>query len=59
MGLPMDHQPPKVIYKTGSKNPDCITSGKKTQVTIVACVNVKTMQGDMACGEVRGTVHAF
>ena len=68
----MDHQPPKVIYKTGSKNPDCITSGKKTQVTIVACVNaagyslppmviwnVKTMQGDMACGEVRGTVHAF
>ena len=71
-GLPIDHRPPKIICKTGSKNPACITSGNKTQVTIVACVNaagyslppmviwnLKTMQGDMARGEVRGTVHAF
>ena len=68
----MDHRPPKVTCKRGTKNPDYITSGKKTQVTVVACVNaagyslppmviwnVKTMQDDMAYGEVRGTVHAF
>ena len=38
-GLPMDHRPPKVICKTGTKYPEYIISGKKTQVTVVACVN--------------------
>lgn len=71
-GMPLDHHPPKVICKKGMKNPSAITSGKKTQITVVGCVNaagccippmviwnLKTMHPDMAVGEVRGTLHAF
>ena len=71
-GMPLDHHPPKVVCKKGMKNPSCITSGKKTQITVVACVsaagycippmviwNGKSMHPDMAAGEVHGTLHAF
>ena len=71
-GMPLDHRPPKVVCRSGMKNPSAITSGNKTQITVVACVNAagyciqpmviwncKTMHPDMAVGEVRGTLHAF
>ena len=56
-GMPMDYLPPKVWCKSGTKTA-CITTGRKTQVTVVGCANaarycippmvirnVKTMQG--------------
>ena len=71
-GMPLDFRPPKVICQKGVRTVSSISSGKKTQITIVAsmnaignCVppmvilNVKTMHTDMAIGEVRGTLHAF
>lgn len=71
-GMPLEHRPTKVVIKKGMKHPCCVTSGKKTNITVVGCVNagghcippmviwnVKTMHSDMAAGEVRGTLHAF
>ena len=38
-GLPLSPKPLKMVCKTGSKNPSCLESGNKSQVTIVGCVS--------------------
>ncbi len=70
-GMPLSHRPPKIVCKKGAKNPLYVSSGQKSQITIVACTNaagycippmviwnVKTMNANMVVGSVRGTVHA-
>ena len=38
-GMPLEHRPTKVVTKKGMKHPCCVTSGKKTNITVVGCVN--------------------
>ena len=38
-GMPLDHKPPKVISRKGTKKIHCRTSGNKAQITILACAN--------------------
>ncbi len=38
-GMPLDPKPPKVLVKKGVKHPQSITTGDKTQITVLACCN--------------------
>ena len=38
-GIPLDPSTPKVVAKKGQKHPTSLTSGKKSQVTVLACVS--------------------
>ena len=38
-GLPLDHKPSKVVTLKGTKKVHCRTSGKKTQITVLAYAN--------------------
>ena len=38
-GLPLDHNPSKVIAMKGARKVHCRTSGNKMQITILACAN--------------------
>ena len=38
-GLPLSPKPLKMVCKAGSKNPSCLESENKSQVTIVGCVS--------------------
>ena len=71
-GFPLDPKPLKIIDSRGSKNPYCISSGSKSQVSIAACVSAagqslppyiiwkrKTMSPDMAVGELPGTEYGL
>ena len=71
-GFPLDPRPLKTIHEKGEKNPISLTSGSKSQVTVVACVSAsgqtippliiwkrKTMSPDMANGEIPGTQYGF
>ena len=71
-GIPLDPKPLKTIHERGEKNPMSITSGSKSQVTVVACVSAagqtippiiiwkrRTMSPDMAVGELPGTQIVF
>ena len=71
-GFPLDPSPLKTIHKRGDKNPISVTSGSKTQVTVVACVSAsgqtippliiwkrRTMSPDMAVAEIPGTQYGF
>ena len=37
--MPLDHKPPKVIARKGTKKIHCHTLGNKAQITILACAN--------------------
>jgi len=37
-GMPLDAKCQRGIYKVGEQNPAAITSGDKTQITVVGCV---------------------
>ena len=69
-GMPLSHTPPKVIAQVGQKHPYSITSGDKSQITILACASAsgysipptviydcKSLQPDMMEGEVPGTFY--
>ena len=71
-GFPLDPKPLKTIHQRGEKNPVSITSGSKSQVTVVACVSAsgqtipplinwkrRTMSPEMAVGEIPGTQYGF
>ena len=71
-GMPLDPPPPKIVAKKGQKHPTSIGSGKKGQVTILACVsaggycmpplvifNSRTLQNGMDIGEVPGTMYGL
>ncbi len=38
-GMPLDHKPPRVVARKGTKKIHCHTSGNKAQITILACAN--------------------
>ena len=71
-GFPLDPKPLKSVYARGSKNPTLLSSGQKSQVTVVACVSAagqclppmviwdrQTLQPDLAKGEVPGMVYGL
>lgn len=71
-GLPLDPKPLKTVQLKGTKNALAYTSGGKSQITAVGCVNAagqaippmviwdrKTMAPALAHGEVPGTIYGM
>ena len=71
-GMPLDPKPPKTIHQRGAKNPSCISSGTKVQITVVGCVSAcgqcmppmviwdrKNLNPQLADGEVPGTMYGL
>ena len=71
-GVPLCPLGQKGIHKLGSRNPVVITSGDKTQITVVGCVSAagyclppmviwdqKTLAPSLTVGEVPGTVYGL
>jgi hypothetical protein len=71
-GLPLVHQPPKVVAPVGCKHPYTITSSDKSQITVLACASAagnaippmvifdrKALKPDMTVGEVPGTFYGL
>ena len=71
-GFPLDPRPIKTIHKRGERNPYSVSSGSKSQVTVVACVSAsgqsippfivwkrKTMTLELAFGELPGSRYGF
>ena len=71
-GMPFDPEPPKGVFKVGTRNPVSVTTGDKSQVTVVGCVNAagqsippmviwdrKTLQPSMVKGELPGTIYGL
>ena len=71
-GFPLDPKPLRTVNCRGSKNPLCVSSGSKSQVSIAACVSAsgqslppyiiwkrKTMPPVMATGELPGTEYGL
>ena len=69
-GMPLDPKPPKIVAYKGHKNPSQVSSGVKTQVTVVGCVSAggqclppmviwdrKNLPPELAVGEVAGTIY--
>ena len=71
-GLPLSPSPPKGVCRKGTKTPNSITSGDKSQITVVGCVSAaghcippmiiwdrKTLHADMTKGELPGTIYGL
>ena len=71
-GMPLSPKPPKTINQIGAKNVFAITSGDKSQITVVGCVSAggyclppmvifdrKTLAPEMSVGEVPGTIYGL
>ena len=71
-GLPLDPKPPKTVHVKGTKKAIASTSGDKSQITAVGCVNAvgqaippmviwdrKSMAPALAEGEVPGTIYGL
>ena len=71
-GVPLSPKPPKGIYRKGSKNPVAVSSGDKSQITVVGCVNAagyclppmviydrKMLSTEMSEGEIPGTFYGL
>ena len=71
-GVPLKPDLPKIIFKRGTKNPVSVSSGDKSQVTVVGCVSAagycippiiildrKTLHPDMTIGELPGTIYGL
>lgn len=71
-GLPLSPAPPKGVCKKGTKTPNSITSGDKSQITVIGCINAaghcippmiiwdrKTLHADMTKGELPGTIYGL
>ena len=72
IGMPLLHKPPKVVSHVGQKHPYAITSGDKSNITILACASAtgycippmvifdrKHLQLEMTAGEVPGTFYGL
>ena len=70
--LPLSPAPIKGVCKKGTKTPNSITSGDKSQITVIGCVSAaghcippmiiwdrKTLQADMTKGELPGTIYGL
>ena len=44
-GMPLDHRPPKVVCRKRTKKSSAITSGNKTQITVVCMCQWSMQQG--------------
>ena len=73
-GLPISPKPLKMVCCTGTKNPCCVDSGNKSQVTVVGCVSAAGycvppmiiysrkstfVSPEMVQGEIPGTAYGF
>ena len=71
-GIPLDHRSPRVVTKRGHKKVRYATSGNKSQITIVGCINAigqalppfvifdaKNLNLEWAEGEVPGTTYGL
>ena len=71
-GMPLDPKPSRVLVSKGTKHPRAITTGNKTQITILACCNAagyclppfvlfdrKALKQEMCEGEVPGTMYGL
>ena len=72
-GMPLNPKPLKMVCATGSKNPVSITSGNKSQITVVGCVNAagycippmviyggrKTLSAALVQNEIPGTIYGL
>ena len=69
-GMPLEHRSPRVLVKKGQRKVRYCTSGNKSQVTVVACINAtghclppfiiydaKNLNMDWTKGEVPGTTY--
>ena len=63
-GVPLDPKKLKAVFKKGVQNPSCVSSGTKSQITVVGCISAsghaippkviwdrKTLHPDMTVGE--------
>ena len=71
-GMPLDHRPPKVLAVKGQKKVRYCTSGNKSQITVIGCVNAtgtaippfvifdaKSLNIEWTEGEVPGTIYGL
>ena len=71
-GVPLNPKPPKGIYSCKNRNPVALSSGDKSQITVVGCVNAggfcmppmviwdrKTLAPALTEGEVPGTIYGL
>ena len=71
-GVPLNTDIPKGIFKRGTKNPFSVSSGHKSQMTVLGCVSAagycippmiildrKTLHPDMTIGELPGTIYGL
>ena len=71
-GFPLNPSPPKVIVAKGEKHPYCITTGDKSQITVLSCCSAggyvmpplvvfdrKSLKPEMTVGEVPGTMYGL
>ena len=71
-GMPLDPKPLKIVTWKGHKNPSQVSSGLKSQVTVVGCVSAggqclppmviwdrKNLPPELAMGEVPGTIYGL
>ena len=72
IGMPLLHKPPKVVSHVGQKHPYAITSGDKSNISILACSRAtsycippmvifdrKHLQPEMTAGEVPGIFYGL
>ena len=70
--MPLTQKPPRVVTSVGQKHPYTITSGDKSQITVMACASAsgysippmvifdrKHLQVEMTMGEVPGTFYGL
>ena len=71
-GMPLDPSPPLVVARRGQKHPSAVSSGDKSQITILACCSAagyamapfvifdrKFLRPKLTVGEVPGTVYGL
>ena len=72
MGMPLDHQPPKIVTQSSQKKVRCCISGNKNQITVIGCVSAsgqailpsvifdsKSLNKQWTKGEVSGTTYRY
>ena len=71
-GMPLDPTPTKIVTVKGTKHPTCITTGNKTQLTVVGCCSAdgralppmvifdrKNLKPELTFGEFPGTLYGL
>jgi len=71
-GFPLQHKPPKIVARKGTKHAVAITANDKAQITVLACVSAsgstlppmvifdrKLLKPELTWGEVPGTLYGL